>query len=400
MNQPLTKRIFLNFMQAVLVTDKKTLNQFHRIPSIIYSDDPNYIPHLFQDIDKLFDPSKNKLLRKGKARRWIFLNENEKLVGRIAAFINPKTAYSGKQPTGGIGFFECINNQKTADFILDTAKNWLEQEGMEAMDGPINFGERNQFWGLLIKNFEAPPSYGMNYNPPYYQKLFENYGFQTYFEQYVYKRPILMPVQEVFKRKSKKIKSNEEIRVTNIVGIPLNQVVEDFRTVYNAAWGGHNHFKPITLAAAQKIIFSLKPVIDPRIVIFAYYRDEPIGFFINIPELNEIFKYVNGKLNWIGKLKFLYHKWRQTPRTMVGIVFGVSLDWQGEGVESAMIEWAGNYLTKNTNYREIVMTWIGDFNPKMLKVCQNLGAKRFRELKTYRYLFDRTKVFERAPIIT
>ncbi len=400
MNQPLTKRIFLNFMQAVLVTDKKTLKQFHRIPSIIYSDDPNYIPHLFQDIDKLFDPSKNKLLRKGKARRWIFLNENEKLVGRIAAFINPKTAYTEKQPTGGIGFFESINNQDTANFIMNTAKNWLEQEGMEAMDGPINFGERNQFWGLLIKNFEAPPSYGMNYNPPYYQELMENYGFQTYFEQYLYKRPVLMPVQEVFKRKSKKIISNEEIRVTNIVDIPINQVVEDFRTVYNAAWGGHNHFKPITQPAAQKIFNSLKPVIDPRIVIFAYYKDEPIGFFINIPELNEIFKYVDGKLNWLGKLKFLYHKWRQTPRTMVGIVFGVSRDWQGEGVESAMIDWAGNYLTKNTNYREIVMTWIGDFNPKMIKVCENLGAKRFREMKTYRYLFDRTKVFERAPIIT
>lgn len=400
MNQPLTKRIFLNFMQAVLVTDKKTLKQFHRIPSIIYSDDPNYIPHLFQDIDKLFDPSKNKLLRKGKARRWIFLNENEKLVGRIAAFINPKTAYTEKQPTGGIGFFESINNQDTANFIMNTAKNWLEQEGMEAMDGPINFGERNQFWGLLTKNFEAPPSYGMNYNPPYYQELMENYGFQTYFEQYLYKRPVLMPVQEVFKRKSKKIISNEEIRVTNIVDIPINQVVEDFRTVYNAAWGGHNHFKPITQPAAQKIFNSLKPIIDPRIVIFAYYKDEPIGFFINIPELNEIFKYVDGKLNWLGKLKFLYHKWRQTPRTMVGIVFGVSRDWQGEGVESAMIDWAGNYLTKNTNYREIVMTWIGDFNPKMIKVCENLGAKRFREMKTYRYLFDRTKVFERAPIIT
>lgn len=386
-------------MQAVLVDDITTRNQFHKIPEIIYASDSNYIPHLRQDIDKIFDPKKNKLLKNGKAKQWIFKNSENQLVGRVAAFINPKTAYSEKQPTGGIGFFESINDQKTANFIFNTAKDWLMSEGMEAMDGPINLGERNQFWGLLTKNFEDPSSYGMNYNPEYYQQLWKNFGFKTYFNQYLYKRPVLLPVQEVFKRKTENLMADEDVYVTNIVGKPLEKVSEDFRVVYNAAWGGHDHFKPITKEVADKIINALKPVIDRRIVIFAFHNETPIGFFINIPELNEIFKYVNGNLNWLGKLKFLYHKWRQTPQTMVGIVFGVSREWQGKGVEGAMIDWAGDYVTKNTKYKEIVMTWIGDFNPKMLKVCRNLGAERYREMKTYRYLFDRTATFERYPII-
>ncbi|HZW78337.1 MAG TPA: hypothetical protein VFF21_08545 [Flavobacteriaceae bacterium] len=386
-------------MQAVLVDDITTRNQFHKIPEIIYASDSNYIPHLRQDIDKIFDPKKNKLLKNGKAKQWIFKNSENQLVGRVAAFINPKTAYSEKQPTGGIGFFESINDQKTANFIFNTAKDWLMSEGMEAMDGPINLGERNQFWGLLTKNFEDPSSYGMNYNPEYYQQLWKNFGFKTYFNQYLYKRLVLLPVQEVFKRKTENLMADEDVYVTNIVGKPLEKVSEDFRVVYNAAWGGHDHFKPITKEVADKIINALKPVIDRRIMIFAFHNETPIGFFINIPELNEIFKYVNGNLNWLGKLKFLYHKWKQTPQTMVGIVFGVSREWQGKGVEGAMIEWAGDYITKNTKYKEIVMTWIGDFNPKMLKVCRNLGAERYREMKTYRYLFDRTATFERYPII-
>lgn len=386
-------------MQAVLVDDITTLNQFHKIPEIIYASDSNFIPHLRQDIDKIFDPKKNKLLKNGKAKQWIFKNSENQLVGRVAAFINPKTAYSEKQPTGGIGFFESINDQKTANFIFNTAKDWLMSEGMEAMDGPINLGERNQFWGLLTKNFEDPSSYGMNYNPEYYQQLWENFGFKTYFNQYLYKRPVLLPVQEVFKRKTENLMADGDVYVTNIVGKPLEKVSEDFRVVYNAAWGGHDHFKPISKEVADKIINALKPVIDRRIMIFAFHNETPIGFFINIPELNEIFKYVNGNLNWLGKLKFLYHKWKQTPQTMVGIVFGVSREWQGKGVEGAMIDWAGDYVTKNTKYKEIVMTWIGDFNPKMLKVCRNLGAERYREMKTYRYLFDRTATFERYPII-
>jgi len=386
-------------MRAVTVNDKSTLKEFHRLPREIYKNDPNYIPHIKQDIEKIFDPSKNKLFKGGKAIRWIFLNDQDKVVGRIAAFINPKTAHTENQPTGGSGFFECIDDQNTANYIFDTAKEWLENEGMEAMDGPINFGERNQFWGCLTKNFTDPNSYAMNYNPPYYPELFENYGFKTYFEQYLYKRPVHLPVQEVFVRKLERLMKIQNVTCDNIEGKSLEQVTDDFLKVYNGAWGGHDNFKPMKRVQAQKIMKSLKPVIDKRIVIFAYCKDEPIGFFINIPELNEIFRYVDGNLNWLGKLKFLYHKWKGTPTTMVGIVFGVVKKWHGRGVEGAMIKWSGDYLKKNPAYDTIVMTWIGDFNPKMLKVCENLGAERYREMKTYRYLFDRTKPFERCPVI-
>ena len=386
-------------MRAVLVDDKSTLKNFHKVAEIIYAKDPNYIPHIQQDIDKIFNPAKNKLLKDGKAKRWIFYNDKNELIGRVAAFINPKTAYSENQPTGGIGFFESLDDQIIANFILDTGKDWLESEGMEAMDGPVNLGERNQFWGCLTANYTDPNSYAMNYNPPYYPGLFESYGFKTYFYQYLYKRPVVLPVQDVFVRKIERLKEVSNIHVSTVIGKSLTKVAEDFRTVYNAAWGGHDHFKPLSSDAAQKIMNSLKPIIDKRIVFFAYHNDEPIGFFVNIPELNEIFKYVNGDLNWAGKLKFLYHKWKRTPQTMVGIVFGVSREWHGKGVEGAMIHWAGDYLIKNTQYNEIVMTWVGDFNPKMIKVCENLGAERYREMKTYRYLFDSSAVFERCPIV-
>lgn len=386
-------------MRAVLVNDKSTLKNFHKVAEIIYAKDPNYIPHIKQDIDKIFDPGKNKLLKDGKAERWVFYNDKNELIGRVAAFINPKTAYSENQPTGGIGFFESLNDQSIANFIIDTGKNWLESEGMEAMDGPVNLGERNQFWGCLTENFTDPNSYAMNYNPPYYPNLFESYGFKTYFYQYLYKRPVVLAVQDVFVRKVDRLREVSNIRVSTVVGKSLTQVAEDFRTVYNAAWGGHDHFKPLTSDAAQKIMNSLKPIIDKRIVFFAYQNDDPIGFFVNIPELNEIFKHVNGNLNWIGKIKFLYHKWKRTPQTMVGIVFGVSREWHGKGVEGALIHWAGDYLKKKTQYNEIVMTWVGDFNPKMIKVCENLGAERYREMKTYRFLFDSSVPFERCPIV-
>jgi len=388
-------------MRAVVVSDKSTLNTFHQIPKLIYADDKNYIAHIKQDIDKVFDPAKNKLYKEGgKSQRWIFYNASDKLIGRVAAFVNPKVAYSDAQPTGGMGFFESVDDQKAANFILDTAKEWLMAQGMEAMDGPINFGERNQFWGCLTKNFTAPNSYGMNYNPPYYPALLENYGFQTYFEQYLYKRNARDLPQPIFMRRHEQFVANPDIRISNIEGKDLAQVAEDFRKVYNGAWGGNQNFKELTPSAASKIVNSLKPVIDRKIIVFAYFKDEPIAFYVNIPELNEIFCYLDGDLNLWGKMVFLYHKWRKTPRTLVGIVFGVVKEWQRFGAEGAMIKFMSDQIhAGKVKYTKTVLQWIGDFNPKMLKVADNLGGERYRELKTYRYLFDRNKPFERYPVL-
>ena len=115
--------------------------------------------------------------------------------GRIAAFIDKNLAYTYDQPTGGIGFFECINDKESAFLLFDTAREWLKERGMEAMDGPINFGETDKYWGLLVNGF-THPSFEVPYNPPYYQDLFESYGFQTYYKMEGFHLDITKPLSE------------------------------------------------------------------------------------------------------------------------------------------------------------------------------------------------------------
>lgn len=380
-------------MQIIEVNNKQTIKDFLNLPYSIYKNDKNWIPHLKQDIEKVFDPSQNKAHANGKIIRWI-LKDNNVTIGRVAAFINHE-----KPDNGGIGFFECTNNQDAANKLFNTSKEWLTKNGAEFMDGSINFGEKNMFWGILTENFTEPNSYSMNYNPSYYNELFKSYGFEVYYNQLMYKRDLETPVREVFLRKYDRIIEDENYSIENAKKLSLNEIADNFRKVYNGAWGGHDDFKEMHEKTARKIMQSLKPVYDPEIMVFVYYKKEPIAFYINIPELNEIFKYVNGDLNLLGKIKFLYHKWKKTPKTMVGIVFGVDKQFQGKGVEGAMIKWSQLNIAKKTQYDKTVLTWIGDFNPKMLKVCDNLGATVYRKYATYRYLFDREKPFTRCPLI-
>jgi hypothetical protein len=370
-----------------------------RLPWSIYRSDPNWIPHLRQDIEKVFDPARNKLLKDGQAERWVLYGTKGDPIGRIAAFINPKTAFTEKQPTGGMGFFECINDREAATRLLDTARDWLKERGMEAMDGPINLGDRNMFWGLLIENFTDPPLYGTGYNPPYYKDLLEGYGFQLYYKQLFFKRSAELKAQPIFHRKFQQLSADPEYRLHDASGMSDEELAEAFRTVYNDAWVDHVNHKAMDKAAAAKVVKALKPVMDPRIVFFIRHKERPVAMYISIPELNEIFRYVNGNLNWLGKLKFLWHKWRGTVKTMTGIVFGVAKEFQGKGLEGALIVLGERNVVDRKLYRDTVLTWIGDFNPKMLKVCENLEAVNYRTLATYRYLFDRMKPFERHPII-
>ncbi len=393
-------------MKIVEATEGKALHDWMRVPWRIYADDSNWVPHLKQDVEKVFDPGKNKLLqarkdrKAGAIKRWVLCDDAGKAAGRIAAFIDPKTAWTDKQqPTGGCGFFECIDDQKAANLLFDTARDWLKAQGMEAMDGPVNLGERNMFWGLLTENFTDLPIYGTNYNPQYYVKLFEAYGFQIYFKQLFFKRSAITPVQPIFHRKYQQFEDDPDITVRDVRGMTPEKLAEDFRTVLNAAWVDHENFKPMPKEVALKTIKQMKPVMDPRIVVFVYHKENPIAFFVNLPELNEIFRYVDGDLNWLGKLKFLWHKWKGTAKTMTGIVFGVVKEWQGKGVEGVMIVHLSKWLMETGRYDDTVLTWIGDFNPKMLRVCESLGATNYRTLATFRYLFDRSKPFERLPLI-
>ena len=383
------------------VTGKHLHRAFMHLPSRLYRNDPLWIPHLKQDLEKVFDPKRNRLFKSGDFARWVLFDDNDKPIGRVAAFFDAKTAGTWSQPTGGIGFFECINDQRAANMLFDACKDWLGKNGMEAMDGPINFGERNMFWGLLAKNFDEPPAYGMNHNPPYYVQLFENYGFQIFYEQWMYHRAMYEAEPVVFEKSERLLAQHPKARVTSARKMTIEEMAGAFEEVFNAAWGNHEGVGRVTFERAYKVIRSIRQVMDPDIILYAWDGDRPIGFYLNLPELNQIFRYVpKGNLNWLGKLIFLWHKWRHTPDRMYGVIFGVVPEYQGKGVESLMVRYASEHVLPLSRYKDTILAWVGDFNVKMIRVCENLGAKVFRVYHTYRYLFDRTKPFERHRVIT
>lgn len=383
-------------MKIQEVANKKHIADFHALPFQVYANDPYWIPHLRQDVEKIFDPKRNKYWRKGEAKRWNLYDKNNEIIGRIAAFVNG----NNHEHESGCGFFEVIEDKEAAFLLFNTAKDWLTSKGMDRMDGPINFGENHQYWGLIIENFKEPPYYLQGYNPEYYVRFFEEYGFQIYFKQLIFYRDISVPLQEKYKERADRLRNDDRFKVTHMDMSKFDRYAEDFRTIYNRAWAGREKgFKEMSKPQAETVINSLKPVIDPELVYFAYYDEKPIGMYIQLPEINQIFKHVKGNLNWWGKLKFLWHKKRRTANRCFGMVFGIDPDFQGRGVEGIIFKYMEDTTHKEGHYKDLVITWIGDFNPKMISIVEHLGATQLRTMATFRYLFDRNAEFKRKPVV-
>ena len=388
-------------MKMVEVNTALLAQDFVAINAQLNQGNPKYIRPLNKEVEEVFDKTKNKLFQQGNAKRWLLQNEQGETIGRIAAFYyssykNKGTAY----PVGCVGFFDCINDFTAAKLLFDTAKAWLLENGMQAMDGPINFGDRDKWWGLLVKGFEEEQMYGMSFNPPYYESLLTQYGFENFYNQYYYKLNIEDGLPPKFEERYKKFKAKSDYQALHLDKKNLQKFAQDFVTIYNAAWAQHGEAKAITYEQIIQLFNSLKAVMDEKVIWFAYYKQEPIAMFINIPDVNQYFKYFNGQLGLWQKLHLLWMKWKKTNTKLTGLAFGVVPKYQALGVDSFLIYSCDLWLHESNIYKEYEMGWAADWNPKMVNIYKSLGALPSRQMVTYRHVFNaQLTPFERHPMM-
>jgi len=378
--------------------DKSLQRIFLQFPVRLYASDSNWIRPLDTDVANVFDPKKNGHFKQGEAIRWVLFDDEGVAIGRVAAFYEQS---KDEVLVGGMGFFECIEDEKAAFLLFDACKSWLISKGMQGMDGPINFGERDSFWGLMVKGWEYEPTYKMPWTKPYYIDYFEKYGFQDYFQQYVYVSSITgANVTSAIEEKANRIYQNPDYVFRHIEKSNLPKYAEDFKVIFNAAWAKFPGVKEMSSEQAQRLVKTMKPIIDEQLLWFAYSQTgDPVAFFIVIPDLNQIIKHLNGRLNWWGMIKFLLLKMRGALTRACGVIFGVVPDHQGKGVESAIALRFRTAARENPfyPYETMDMNWVGDFNPKMLRFVSQLGATNEKTYITYRLFFNPDQPFSRCP---
>ncbi len=163
----------------------------------------------------------------------------------------------------------------------------------------------------------------------------------------------------------------------------FEEFAADFREIYNDAWSDFPAFSPLEMESIRETFRQMKPVMDEKIIWFAYHHSEPISFLVCIPDVNQYMKYLNGKLNWWGKLKFLWYKKTTTVDRIRTIVMGCKKKYQNKGIESALIRNLQLEVMPRNTIKGVELAWVGDFNSKMLALHEATGAVRDKVHRTY-----------------
>lgn len=366
---------------------------FYKIPWYIYNNDPVWVPPLIADTKAVFDPSQNSFYQKGETVRFIALKDG-KPAGRIAAMVNKAKDYHSDPKLGGFGFFESIQDQSVANALFSAASDWLSSKDLDGMRGPINFGETDRWWGLLIENFDETPTYGINYNPPYYIDLMEQYGMVKDHDQLSYKLKLEDPIPERLQRIANRVDRREDVQIRMIDKKNLHQEGERIRTIYNKAWQEmdiedfFDTFTPLTSETVEQMINELKPILIPEGAWLALVQGNPASFILAIPDVNQAFRYLNGKFNFWGKLKFLWH--RKDITKLRVIAFGTVKKYRRMGLEAAIFAKGLTHVKNNLpQYKEVIGAWTGEENWLMQHSIEGTGGKVYQKHRTYKILFSK-----------
>jgi len=364
------------------VTNEADKIKFIKFPWKIHRGNPNWVPPMIFDVRNTLDTKKNPLYTHTKLELWLAYRGGE-LVGRIAGIVNDNHNNFHNDKVGFWGYFDCINDKEVSRTLFDTVKDFLIENGMDTMRGPVNPSTNDEI-GLLINAFDKPAVMLMTYNPEYYINLVEDYGFIKSKDLYAYyvseKIVNNKAAMDKLERVSNIVLKREKLTIRKLNIQDFENEVKLIQEIYNKAWIKNWGFVPMTDDEFKYLAKNLKAVVDKDLIYIAEFDGKPVGFSLALPDYNQVFIKMNGKLFPFGIFKLLAG--RKKINSLRLITLGVIHEFQKKGTEAVFIL---NTIKEGLGkgYRGAEISWILEDNGPMVATAENLGAELYKKYRIY-----------------
>lgn len=369
-------------IKAVTTPEDKEL--FLDIPAQVYAKDPYWVPPIRSSIAKQFEPD-NSFFEYGKLQQFIALSESTgkpQPIGRIVAAVNRRLISREGQNVGVFGFFECVPEFDVAQALLETACEWLRKQGMTLVRGPIDLSTHNNCL-LLVDGFDSPPMVMMPYNPPYYPEFIELDKWHKAKDAYAYDFCLDKPLPTEFEKAYRiACKSGVTFRPIKTKGKEFEQDAIAIYHLFTRAFANNWSSTPRSEAEFLLEAKDLQSLVDPDLFPVAEYNGEMIGFFMGLPDYNLPLKQVNGKLNWLGILKFLWYRRQINQGRMIALC---SLpEYRRKMVPLALIYLVmQGGIKKGKPYKQAELSWVYEDNLPSRKLIEAVGGKIYKTYRIY-----------------
>lgn len=372
------------------VQSDKQLQQFLKVPWLVYKDDPHWVPWLYHERLRAFTKGKHPFFDHAEADFFIARRDGQP-VGIIAAILNHRHNQFHEENVAHFGVFEVLNDPEAARLLLDTAVTWAKEHGTDRILGPMNLSTNDEC-GLLVDGFDSPPVIMMTYNPPYYVDFLEANGFTKAMDLWAWWADINETVNnlpEKLLRVVNKVADRHHLTIRNLNLKDWDNEVARVKQIYNSAWARNWGFVPMTDAEFDYLAHALKPILDPDITFMVEKDGRPVGVAVSLPDANQpLHKFHPGPSvlsSYLGGAYSLLFKNRADFLRV--IILGVLDQYRGNGVDALMYyETAKAAARKGYKYAEA--SWILETNDKMNRPIEMMGARIYKTYRIYEKKVD------------
>ena len=363
------------------VRTKAEKKEFIKLQWKFYKNDPNWVPPLMMDREKILDTEKNPFYQHAEIAMLI-ADKDGVPSGRIAAITNEEHNKVHNDKLGFFGFFECENDQEVANALFAAAEEWLKTKGMTEVRGPLN-PSVNDDLGMLLEGYDDPPRILMPYNPPYYHDLCEGYGFAKVKDLYAYKLTPAKVLTDRLNRGQQLVRERYGLTVRTVDFKNLDKEIEILRDLYNRSWEANWGSVAMTDDEFKGLATDMKQVLGSKYRDYAFFVEingEPVGFALSLPDLNQLF--IDNPSG--GILKALWLMLTQTKKITWSriIALGVVPEQRGKGIDTVMYY---ETLTRCVN-RGVIhgeASWVLEDNTMMNRGAELMNGELYKKYRLY-----------------
>ncbi len=370
----------MSSLTVLPVSTRRQKSDFLGFPWTLYRGDPNWIPPLRMNQKELVGYKPHPFYEHNEIQTFVAYRSGQ-VCGRIAAILNRGHIERFQDRRGFFGFFDCVDDQETASALFDAVRAWFAQRDISCLRGPTN-PSLNYEMGLLVEGFDSTPFFQMTYNPPYYARLIESYGFHKAQDMYAFwgRIDMLPPIAAKLTPIAEQIIEYHNLRIRPMNVKRFRQDVESFLNVYNRSlvntWG----FVPMSKAEVEHAAAGLRHLLVPELALAAEIDGKFVGAVLGLPDYNPRIKRINGRLFPFGMFRLLWNK-RAIKHIRV-ISTNVIPEYQRHGVGLVLLS---GLIPKAMEWgiEEAEFSWVLESNLLSRGSLEKGGAKRTKTYRVY-----------------
>jgi len=360
------------------VQSKSDLRQFIRFPWRVYESDPNWVPPLIVEMKDKLNRRKHPFFEHGEADYFLACRGGE-TVGRIAAVVDRHHNDFHNEKTAFFGLYESLNDPGIAGALVDTAAAWSRERGMDTLRGPMNLS-MNDECAFLLEGFDSPPVVMMPYNPPYYLELMTACGMVKAKDLYAFKKVRVRQLSARAEEFLERLRRSNQFTFRSPTKSALQADALNIATIYNSGWQKNWGFVPWTENEMMHMVKNLAQFADLDLVKFAEHDGRTVGFAFALPDFNQLFIKMNGRLFPFGVIKFLIG--RRKIKGVRALVFGVIPEFMHTGLAYLLYdEFEKAIIAKGYEWCEL--SWQLEDNEAINRFAASIGATLYRKYRIY-----------------